>query len=163
MCPLSHCCVTKFKAKTRAAVRNIGLRPHFPASKRETWRSAVKKRYIWGRWLVYLRLLGSELNWFQSHFRDVGRHFSLSRLQECWLSCQGEPWAREWKIPRSMKEAHNKCVSGTKSGFCKAIPNNTKPGFPYITHSRYFASPEGFPYSGDVWFDSGDVVLTREM
>ena len=130
MCPLSHCCVTKFKAKTRAAVRNIGLRPHFPASKRETWRSAVKKRYIWGRWLVYLRLLGSELNWFQSHFRDVGRHFSLSRLQECWLSCQGEPWAREWKIPRSMKEAHNKCVSGTKSGFCKAIPNNTKPGFP---------------------------------
>ena len=39
-------------------------------------------------------------------------------------------WASEWKIPRSMKEVHNKCVSGTKSGFCKAIPNNTKPGFP---------------------------------
>ena len=35
-------------------------------------------------------------------------------------------------------------------------------GIPTKTSSRYFTSPEGFSSSGDVWYDSGEVVLTRE-
>ena len=50
-----------------------------------------------------------------------------------------------------------------KDIYCFSVSLTVYLDFPYITHSRYFASPEGFPYSGDVWFDSGDVVLTREM
>ena len=36
------------------------------------------------------------------------------------------------------------------------------PGYPTITKSRYFTPPEGFSSSGDVWYDSGEVVSTRE-
>ena len=35
-------------------------------------------------------------------------------------------------------------------------------GLPYKTSSRFFTSPEEFLPSGDVWFDSGDVVSPRE-
>ena len=34
--------------------------------------------------------------------------------------------------------------------------------YPTITRSRYFTSPEEFSSSGDVWYDSGEVVSTRE-
>ena len=34
--------------------------------------------------------------------------------------------------------------------------------FPTITSPRYFTSPEGFSSSGEVWYASGEVVLTRE-
>ena len=42
------------------------------------------------------------------------------------------------------------------------LANAAAQPYPTITRSRYFTSPEGFSSSGDVWYDSGEVVLTRE-
>ena len=59
-------------------------------------------------------------------------------------------------------DGHDHYDFGSPTIFLERITHYPSFCYPLITRSRYFTSPEGFSSSGDVWYDSGEVVLTRE-
>ena len=71
------------------------------------------------------------------------------------------PFVPVWGITRS-RYFYDYVSRGRPLGDDFSWGTQIIPTFPKITRSRYFTSPEGFSSSGDVWYASGEVVLTRE-
>ena len=102
----------------------------------------------------------------------LGRRCVTSGGVRCLRVDLTSPEGKNQTEPTSPEELQNQTIFASPEEQNQTIPtspeiqnhtnNNALCSYPYITRSRFDTSPEGFSPSGDVWFDSGDVVLPRE-